>query len=157
MKNTLLLSVLLVILIVAAVGASRVFAQTPAPAFSTLVQRIAQRFGLKESDVQSVFDQYKNDLQSRRQAALDSRLDADVKNGTITAAQKTLIENKLTQLQQERQTDRQNWANLTPQQRRQKLQSEHQDLQNWASQNHLNLQLLFPGRGMKFAHPGRWF
>lgn len=57
-----------------------------------LVTRIAQRFSLNQSDVQAVFDEYKN---SEREAKISERLRELVDEGKITAEQKTLIENKL--------------------------------------------------------------
>ena len=79
----------------------------------SLISKIAQKFNLKESDVQAVFDEDKTARDAERQADMSDRLQDLVDNGKITAAQKTLIENKAKALQTARETERkalQAWA-----------------------------------------------
>lgn len=71
-------------------GVTHVNAQASAT-YQSMVQRLAQRFGLKESDVQTVFDSAKNDRMARMQARQEQRLTQEVKDGKITEAQKTAI------------------------------------------------------------------
>lgn len=58
MKTRLLLRVpVLAIVLLVIFGALRVQAQSQQSKYSLIVQRIAERFGLEESDVQAVFDE----------------------------------------------------------------------------------------------------
>ena len=75
-----------------------------------LVSKIAQRFNLNQVDVQAVFDDYKN---SEREAEISERLQELVDEGKITPEQKTLIENKLKEVEATRDQERKDleaWA-----------------------------------------------
>lgn len=61
-----------------------------------LVTKVAQRFNLNEADVRAVFNEYKD---SERKARTSERLQELVDEGKITLEQKTLIENKLKELE----------------------------------------------------------
>src|SRR5690349_14401657 len=67
---------------------------------TTLVQKIAQKFGLKESDVQTVFDEVRSEKQTEMQARFEEKLTQAVKDGKITEAQKTAIIAKHKEMQQ---------------------------------------------------------
>ncbi|HSX29444.1 MAG TPA: hypothetical protein VLE73_02695 [Candidatus Saccharimonadales bacterium] len=105
-------------------------AATNSSSSDSLVQKIATKFGLKESDVQAVFDQNKAAHDAERQQAMSDRLQAAVDAGKITAAQKTLIENKQKDLQTARQ-------------------AEMKDLQAWADQQGIDVQYV-----MMHGRPG---
>lgn len=60
-----------------------------------LVEKIAQEFNLQEAAVQAVFDDYKSDQEAKRTSEYLQKL---VDKGKITAEQKTLIENKLSEI-----------------------------------------------------------
>lgn len=93
---------------------------------TSLVDKLAQKFNLKKEDVQAVFDQEKAERQAERQQELSTRLQKAVDAGKITAEQKTLIENKLKELQ----TARDNEMN---------------DLKTWAEQNTIDMRYLMMG------------
>jgi len=79
----------------------------------TLAERIATKFNLNKADVQSVFDNYKTEKQTERQAENSTRLQALVDKGTITADQKAKIEAKQKELQTARESERtalEKWA-----------------------------------------------
>lgn len=84
-------------------GVIRVNAQsTTLPKLPTIVEMLTQRFGLKQADVQSVFD-------NARTARIEARLTQLVLDGQITEVQKTAILAKQKELQ--------NWAaqnNISP-------------------------------------------
>jgi hypothetical protein len=86
---------------------SRVSAQTT-PA-QTIIQRIAAKFGLKEADVQSVFDVQRDERQAEMQKRFEDNLTQAVKDGKITQAQKNAILAKHQQMQQEREKERTDW------------------------------------------------
>ena len=75
-----------------------------------LVEKIASKFNLNEADVQAVFDDYKSDQEAERTSEYLQKL---VDKGKITAEQKTLIENKLSELRDKKNqemTDLRTWA-----------------------------------------------
>ena len=132
-------------------GASQVHAQTNQ---QSLVEQIAQRFQLNQSDVQSVFDQNRSQHQQMMQDRLKTRLDQLVKDGKLTADKEQLILNKLKELANQRQADWNDLKNLTAEQRKQKLSDQKKALEDWASQNGIDLQTIMPfGKG--FGHMGR--
>lgn len=104
-----------------------------------LVQMIAQKFNLNQNDVQAVFDQAKQQQMANRQTKIDNRLTQAVKDGVITDAQKQLIVNKLQEIQTQRQNTKDQFKNMTPQQRRDAMQRQIQDLQQWAKDNNIDL------------------
>ena len=120
---------------------------------NTLVQRLVQKFGLKTADVQSVFDTVHEERQAQMEQKIADRLDTFVKDGKITEAQKRLILAKHEELQKNREADLQAWQNLTPEERRTKMDAQRADLENWAKQNNIDVQYVLGfgremGRGM---------
>lgn len=110
-------------------GISNVSAQTSVR--DTIVQKIAAKFGLKEADVQSVYDTQRTERQAEMQKRFEEMLTQSVKDGKITEAQKTAILAK----HKEMQTNR---------------EKEHAEWQSWLKANNLeNVDLgLGFGRGM---------
>jgi hypothetical protein len=111
---------------------------------------IAQKFNLNQSDVQSVFDQYRQDRRSQMEAQFKTRLDQDVASGKITADQETLILNKRKELADNRASQMANFKNMTQAERQAAWQKDRQDLTDWAKQNGIDIQYFFGG----FGHMG---
>jgi hypothetical protein len=115
---------------------------------TTLVQRLAQKLGLQQSQVQSVFDDVHGEMQTEMQKKLEERLTQAVKNGNITEAQKKLILAKHKELQLEREKNWEAWKNLTPEQRKAQMEKAKTELETWAKNNNIDTQWL-AGYGMK--------
>ena len=114
---------------------------------------MSDKFHLNKADVQSVFDQHRATQLQNRQQKIDDRLTQAVKDGKITDAQKTLIENKLKELAANRQAEFAKLKSMTPEERKEERQKQKQALDDWAKQNGINPQYLFPGFGMRmFTH-----
>lgn len=118
---------------------------------NSLVTAIAQKFNLNQSDVQSVFDQNQKDRFAHMETMFESHLTQLVKDGKLTDAQKTLILNKRNELK----TQKLDLSNLTPSERRAKLEAQRQSLEDWSKQNGIDINLIFSkgfggfkGRGM---------
>jgi hypothetical protein len=80
--------------------------------YPPIVQKIAEKFGLNESDVQSVFDQERQDRINQMQQAREQRLEQAVTDGVINEDQKQAIIDKWSEMQKERQqkeADLQKW------------------------------------------------
>ncbi len=124
---------------------------------STLVQMIAQKFGLDQTAVQSVFDQYKSTRQAtaqqNMQQRLDSKLTQEVQQGKITDAQKQAILAELSALKSKYNPS--SFKGMTVAQRKQAFQNEQSDLKSWASSQGIDLSLI-PGFGGMGMHRGVW-
>jgi len=156
MKSKLILLALTLTLVGLAVfGVSQVQAQSSQGKYPSIVQKLVQRFGLKENDVQAVFDEARQERQSQMQARFEERLNQAVKDGKITESQKQAILAKHKELQEKRLSEKENWQNTTPEQRRQAIQEKKQELESWANQNGIDLKYLFGWFGMKRGHG--WF
>ena len=151
-KKTLLTVAAVSVLSGGLVVATNAFAQTPGQnGVPSLVSEIASKFHLNTSDVQSVFDQHKKELQAKMESNYETYLANLVTQGKITEEQKQLILTKHDQLISQMQSNVKNFKSMTPAQRKAQMQATQQDLQNWAKQNNINLQYLHP------FGAGRWF
>lgn len=126
----------------AGLGAMTASAASNPTSYPPIVQKIAQKFGLKEADVEAVFDQNKADHQAAHQTLIKSKLDQAVKDGKITAAQEQAILSKLPDLQKQQEADKTNFKNMTPAHRQAAMQKERQDLTDWAKQNNIDLKTI---------------
>ena len=127
-------------------GTGYVYAEDENPQ-NTLVQKIAQRFGLNESDVKVVFDEDRSERQAEMQARFADRLTQAVSNGEITEAQKQLILDKHEEMQSQRETEREQFQNMTAEERRSEREAHHQELETWAETNGIDIEYLFGGFG----------
>jgi hypothetical protein len=129
-------------------GSTKVLAQTSSSGpFSSLIDKITQRFNLNRADAQSVFDQYKDDRKNMMETRLIQQLDSLVSSGKITESQKQLILAKRQELQADRVSNLEKFKNMTPDERKKAIADEHQVLTDWAKQNNIDLTLL-TGRGL---------
>lgn len=128
-------------------GAKTVSAQTGKPDFhQALVQKIAQKFGLNQNDVQQVFDEHHAEMKTQMRTQMDAKVEAsltkDVTDGKITEAQKQIILAKYKELADKKQTEFQNMKGMTPEQRKAAMETEKQELLDWAKQNNLDVNYL---------------
>ncbi len=125
---------------------------------TTIVDRIASKFGLNKDDVQKVFDEERTAHEAERQAKQSERLQKLVDKGTITADQKTKIEAKIAELQSKREAERDGFKDLTGDERKAKMDAAKAELEQWANENGIDLTKLkgiFMGGGRGFGHgPG---
>ncbi len=124
---------------------------------TNLIQKIAQRFGLGESDVENVFAEFKEEKQQQMQTQFENRLTDAVNSGTITEEQKQAIIDRHNQMIENKQGGFQSLKDLTPEERSQERQNMREEHEAWANQNGLSLETLqeiMGGRGkfhMRFA------
>jgi putative NIF3 family GTP cyclohydrolase 1 type 2 len=110
---------------------SRTDAQTNT--VSDIVARIAEKFNLKQEDVQKVFDEEKARHKAQWQKNLEAKLNDAVKNGDITDSQRQAILEK----QKEIQSFRDSLKNLPDDQRKEKIRSFYDELQKWINKQGL--------------------
>lgn len=126
-----------------------------------IVQKIAQKFGLKETDVQAVFDQNRQDRQKEHETAYEAKLSGYVKEGKITEAQKQLILAKHKELQTAHQQNMQNMQGKTPEEKKaamekwqKTMETERAELEAWAKANGIDPTYLMFGEGPRGQRNG---
>lgn len=87
-------------------GTSFVLADDENPAHQTLISRIAQKFNLKETDVEAVFTAVRDERQAQMQASREERLNQAVNDGVINSSQKDALLAKMQEHMGERQQNR---------------------------------------------------
>lgn len=120
----------------------------------SLVAKIAQKFGLKQADVQTVVDQHRTERETLRENNYLSRLDQLVADKKITVDQKQLIIAKNKELRSEREQEMEEWRNKTAdereaakEERRTERETERTELLKWASDNGIEMKYLMGGFG----------
>jgi hypothetical protein len=140
---------------VAAVGASSVLAfadaSTTASGHESLAAKIASAFHLNQADVQKVIDQNRQDHQAQMEQNYEDRLNKAVTDGKITSARKDLILAKHNEVVHFMDS----LKDKTPAERKTAVQTERQQLRDWAKQNNVSLEWVMPmHRGMGMGHMG---
>ena len=143
---------MLVAIVIATIPAAN--AQTNATTqpnfFQGLIQSIAQKFGLQQSQVQSVVNDYhqqqKQKMQQNMQDRQKQRLDQLVKDGKITSTQETLIINELASLRNKYNPE--NMKDKTPDQRKTQMDSMQNEFKAWAQSQGIDPSIIMPGFGM---------
>ncbi len=118
----------------------------------SLVKRIAERFGLNESEVQAVFDEMKEEHQQEMQLKFEQRLEEAVENGLITEEQKKLIQVKHAEFLTEREENREAIKNMTPEESKKAMEQHKQEMDKWAEENGLDMKMYFFGGGKGEMH-----
>ncbi|MBP6882418.1 MAG: hypothetical protein KBC15_02570 [Candidatus Levybacteria bacterium] len=131
-------------------GMTGAYAQTPTTDGRTnLVKAIADKFNLKQEDVQSVFDQEHTTHMTKMKTNFETQLSADVTSGKITEAQKQLILTKRKELDAVRQEHRNDSTTLTPAERKTQMEARRTELETWAKANGIDLKYLMGGMGKR--------
>ncbi len=124
-------------------GTSYVSAQTPANNSDlSIVQRMSQRFGLNQSDVQSVFDQHHQEMQSKHQARMEERLNKFVAEGKLNNTQKQAILTKIQDMQSKKLSNMENFRTMTPEQRQAEKEKHHAEMKTWAQSQGIDLSVI---------------
>jgi hypothetical protein len=137
MKNKILIGTLGLLLVSGLIfGAKNTYAATQnTNPFSTIIEKLAAKFGLKQEDVKQVFDDARNEKQKTNEKKYENFLNQAAKDGKITEAQKKLLIAKHQELQKSRAEKPANW--------------QKDDLNAWASSNNIDIKYLFGGFGNK--------
>lgn len=122
---------------------------------SSLVDKISATFNLDKAKVQQVFDQQRSEMDTKREQEIADKLATLVRDGTITADQKTAIEAKLAEMKKEREANKDDFKNMTDDERKAAMEKRKTELEDWAKSQGLDLSKLtgiFGGRGGQ-PHP----
>jgi cytochrome c1 len=151
MKSKLILPALVVMATGAALlGGNFVHAQattTDAGQHVSIIQRLVDRFGLKEADVKAVFDEERTARQAEMKAKEEERLNQLVTDGKITEAQKQLIIAKRAEMETNQEAMPMKDTSLTPAERKANMEARKTELDNWAKANGIDVQYLMGGFG----------
>jgi nitrate/TMAO reductase-like tetraheme cytochrome c subunit len=160
MQNKYALPVLALAIVAAAtVGIVSTSAQEATDSGKTIVQRLSEKFNLKESDVQAVFSEHKAEHHVAMQQKIDARLSQAVIDGKITAEQKQRILDKHKELREKMESNLERFKDMTHEERRAEMEKQHAELEQWAKDNGIDEHYLFMG-GVKMhlkhggPHPG---
>ncbi len=136
-------------------GANQIMAFNGGGQHDVLIQKLATTFGKSETEVQTVFNQYRTEQQETREAEFESRLGAAVSEGKLTEAQKQLVVTKHAELQAQHEADFANKEAMTKEEWQAKRQAEHDSLDSWAESNGIDLSDVMPERGSMGGGKGR--
>jgi len=117
-----------------------------------MVKELAVKLGVDESKVSAVFDEMHQEHQKEMEAQLNDRLDEAVANGKITEAQKTAILAKHDEMKDEHEANRESFQNMTPEQRRETRQTDHDEMEAWAQEQGIDLEYFMGPMG---GHMGK--
>lgn len=136
-------------------GATKVFAQSSdtAGGYTSIVQKIAQKFNLNQADVQAVFDQDRQEHEAQMEQNFEKKLTDAVSAGELTDSQKQAIIEKRKELQAQRQSEMESFKNMTEEQRQATMEAkkadmekQRTDLEAWAKEQGIDMKYLM-GRG----------
>lgn len=119
-------------------------------AHTSLVDKIAARFNLNKADVQTLFDQDRSEMDAKHAQKIGDRLQKAVDAGTITSAQRDLIEAK----QADMRTYMESLKDKTPDERHTAMKAKMEELKQWATDNGIPEKFVGPHGGRGGHGPG---
>ncbi|MCA9369399.1 MAG: hypothetical protein H6773_03870 [Pseudomonadales bacterium] len=108
-----------------------------------LAMRIAERFGLNESDVEEVFSQYRVERQVAAQERFEEHLASLVEDGTLTQEQSDAIIQK----HEEMRADHEALMNATPEERDAYREQHRAEMKAWAEEQGIDTSEIMPAGG----------
>lgn len=134
-------------------GISGVSAQSDNTNKNGIVESISSKFNLNSDEVKKVFEEHREKREAEHDKKRSERLQKLLDNGTITANQKTVIETKLADLKSDREANKDSFKDLTPEQRKSKMDEKKAELEAWAKENGIDLTKL--KGAFRGGHEGR--
>ena len=116
---------------------------------SSLIVRIAERFRLPQEDVQAVFDEQRQEMETARQQGQVRRLAALVEDGTLTQAQADALKEK----QAEMHAAMESFKDLEPEARQDAMKAQMEQMRSWMQEQGID----FPDRQEGAPHGAKRF
>ncbi len=148
-KQILIPAMLMVVGSSIVLGTTYVSAQEGLDSSTSIVNKIAQKFGLKTEDVQAVFDEHHAEMKTQMKGKLVDRLSQLVSEGKITEAQKEAIMAKMDELSAARLSLNERSKEMTPEERKAEMEKTRAELEAWAKEQGLDLSAI---GGLFFGH-----
>ncbi len=155
-KNLLIIPAFIAIVALGIWGTGNVVAADSGVNTLSIVTRIAQRFGLSETDVQKVFEEHRQERHEEHAKIFEERLTQAVTDGKITEQQKQAILGKFKELHEQHTATMESFKDMTPQERRTAMEKKRIELESWAKEQGIDTTYLFGiGMGMRGKPAGR--
>jgi hypothetical protein len=109
---------------------------------SQMIQKLAERFGLDQGEVQLFFDAERQVRQEERQAEYETRLSKAVESGELSEEQKQLILAKREEMRTQMEGERGNRGKESQEEReahREAMESRRAELEAWAEENGIDM------------------
>jgi 3-hydroxyacyl-CoA dehydrogenase len=117
------------------VGIANAATNTSTANNTSIVDKLAAKFGLKKADVQAVFDQNHQDHEAQELANIQTKLTAGVKAGTITQVQSDAITAKIKELETTRDANHAKMETMTDAERKTAMDAQRTALEKWITDN----------------------
>jgi len=108
----------------------------------TIIQKLVERFGLNQEEVEQVFAEVREEHHVEMQAQHEERLNSLVADGKITEEQKAAIIAKQEEMRQNKEANMGQWKDLDPEARRAKMEEHRSQMQAWADENGIDPSLI---------------
>jgi len=144
-KTIIIPALILALLGFVGYGTAKAFAANGNGNYPAIIDKLVQRFGLNKEDVQKVFDEERQERHQQMQTRFEERLSQAVNDGKITEEQKKAIIAKKAEMQAECE----GFKDLSPEERKTKMEAHKKEMETWAQENGIDLSLIpmFQGRG----------
>jgi polyhydroxyalkanoate synthesis regulator phasin len=109
---------------------------------NSIVDKLATTFGLNREEVQTVFDEQRNEMHAEREANRSEHLQSLVDDGTITADQKTALEAKQEEMHAKRDALRD--QDLSREEMHDAMEQARTEFEAWATEQGIDLDALHP-------------
>jgi len=153
MKKSVMTAAIIATLGLGAFGTATAFAASnPADAqhpMQNIVTAIAEKFHVSESDVQAVFDEQHEAMQTERHADAAERLAEAVADGKLTQTQADAIATHM----ESQQSFMEDMKDKTPEERRDAMKTHIEEQKAWAEENDIPAKFA-PGNSQEGRGPG---
>jgi 4-alpha-glucanotransferase len=122
------------------------------PPYSSLIQKLVERFNLNPDEVQEVFEEHRGERRAKMEQHFGERLDQAVAEGRITVEQKEALLTKKAEMEAECA----GFKELSMEERKEKMAQHQQEMKAWVEENGLDFFALRDLRmgGFKGGHFG---
>ncbi len=147
-KKTLILTSAATVIIGSALLTTSIVNAQDSSGYSSIVQKLSEKFNLNKDDVQKVFDEERTARQAEMYAMFEDRLSSLVKDGKITDAQKKALLDKHAQIQEQLEQ----LKDLSEQERKDEVKKIHDDFGVWLKDQGIDIKDIgFFGFGRGFV------
>jgi len=119
-----------------------------------MVEKLAERFNINQNEVESFFEEQREEHRAEMEAKREEALNTAVSEGKITEAQKNAILAKM----EENKPNRETMQNLSREERDAQREEHRSKMEAWAKDNGIDLSVLDLGRGGpengRYSHRG---